>query len=168
MASGIEWPVGMILVSYLKEGPEMVLDELLRSIVDALLPTELGVPKTQAVIDGHIEAIEAILERGLTYKQIAQGLNDRGARGRTGAEFTEQSLYTSVRRARKRRGRPRAAETSPGAVPPTDFAPSLATPSSKRQNSPLSPELDRFRQRIDQARTHAAADEFLFRRGGTR
>lgn len=144
----------------------MILDELLQPIVDALAATELGVPKTQAVIDRHIEPFEAMLELGLTYKQIAEGLNVRGARGRTGAEFTGQSLYVFISRARERRDRPPVAATRRPSVRPTDFG--GPPPPSGAQNSPISPELDRFRQRIDQARTHAAMDELLFRRGKSR
>ncbi|UQR60784.1 recombinase family protein [Bradyrhizobium sp. C-145] len=144
----------------------MIIDELLQPIVDALARTELGAPKTQAVIDRHIEALEAMLGLGLTYKQIAAGLNDRGARGRTGAEFTEQSLYNLISRARGRKDRPPVAATRRPSVRPADFG--RPSPPSGAQNSPISPELDRFRQRIDQARTQAAMDEFLFRRGKSR
>lgn len=144
----------------------MIFDELLQPIVDALAPTELGAPKTQAVIERHIEAFEAMLGLGLTYKQIAAGLNGKGARGRTGAEFTEQSLYTCISRARGRKDRPPVAATRRPSARPTDFG--WPSPPSAAQNSPISPELDRFKQCIDQARTHAAMDEFLFRRGKLR
>ncbi|KJC50898.1 hypothetical protein UB31_11740 [Bradyrhizobium sp. LTSP849] len=140
----------------------MILDELLHPIVDALAVTELGAPKTQAVIDRHLEAFEAMLARGLTYKQIAEGLNHRGARGRTGAEFTEQSLYNVISRARERKDRLSASATRRSSARPTDFG-SPPQPSGA-QNSPISPELEQFRQRINQARTHAAMDEILFRR----
>jgi hypothetical protein len=143
----------------------MILDELLQPIVDGLAPTELGAPKTQAVIERHIEAFEAMLRRGFTYKQIAKGLNDKGARGRTGAEFTEQSLSSCVSRARERKGRAPAAATRRASAPPTDFDPGPATSCGGVRSLPVSPELDRFRERIDQARTHAAMDEILFRRG---
>ena len=146
----------------------MILDELLQPIVDALAATELGAPKTQAVIDRHLEAFEAMLGLGLTYKQIAKGLNDKGARGRTGAQFTEQSLYNSISRARDRKDRRPAAPTRRASARSTDFDRPPATSPSGPQNSPVSPELDRFRQRIDQARTHAAMDEILFRRGKSR
>lgn len=144
----------------------MNFDELLQPIVDALAPTELGAPKTQAVIERHLPAFETMLEHGLTYKQIAEGLNGRGARGRTGAEFTEQSLYTFISRARGRKRRSAKAALRQRSVRPNDST--QASPPSTGQNSTISPELDRFRQRIEQARTHAAMDEFLFRRQKSR
>ncbi|UVO39169.1 hypothetical protein KUL72_12850 [Bradyrhizobium arachidis] len=141
----------------------MILDELLQPIVDALAATELGAPKTQAVIDRHIKTFDGMLELGLTYKQIAEGLNVRGARGRTGAKFTEQSLYTFISRARARKDRPPAAETKRPSARATDFG--RPSPPSAAQNSPI---LDRFRECIEQARAHAAMDELLFRRGKSR
>jgi len=144
----------------------MILDELLTPIVAALAATELGVPKTQAVIDRHIEAFEAVLELGLTYKQLAEGLNARGARGRTGAEFTEQSLYTAISRAKQKRDRQPVPATRRPSAGATDFG--RPSPPSAAHNSPISPELDRFRRCIEQARTHAAMDELLFRRGKSR
>ncbi|MBR1174289.1 hypothetical protein JQ617_10020 [Bradyrhizobium sp. KB893862 SZCCT0404] len=143
----------------------MIIDKLLRPIVDAMAPTDLGAPKTQAVIDRHLAAFEEMLGLGFTYKQISAGLNGKGARGRTGAEFTEQSLAVFISRARKKVCPPAGITRRP-AVRPTDFG--RPSPPSGAENSPIPPDLDRFRQRIDQARTHAAMDEFLFRRGKSR
>jgi hypothetical protein len=140
----------------------MILDELLTPIVAALAATELGVPKTQMVIGQHIGSFEAILEHGLTYKQIAEGLNVRGARGRTGAEFTGQSLYNFIKRAKGKKDRPPGAATRGPSVRPTDVG--GPSPASTAKNQPTSPELERFKHCIDQARIHNAIDD-LFRRG---
>jgi hypothetical protein len=145
------------------QGSAMSLDAMLQPIVDALAPTEVGPPKTQAVIDQHLETFKTLLKGGFTYKQIAAGLNAKGGRGRRGAEFTGQSLYTFISRSKGRIDRSPAAATGQPSARRTDYD-TLTTPPIGVQSSSTSPELDQFRQRINEARTQAEMDEILFRR----
>lgn len=136
----------------------MSLDALLLPIVEALAPTELGAPKTQTVISLHLEQFETLLERGFTYKQIAEGLHRQGARARTGTPFTENSLSSYVKRARDR------AAPSAGRRPSvSNTAYDKPAPGGSR-NASASPKFDEFRQRIEEARAHAERTKILFGR----
>ncbi|WP_407117259.1 hypothetical protein [Bradyrhizobium sp. LMG 9283] len=135
-------------------------EDILQPVIEALAPTGLGCPKTQAVISEHLELFETKLQQGYTYKQLAQALNAGGARGRKGAQFTDRSLYTCIARAR---------------ASIKDWAPAeihvraghnVATARTSRsdQDLPNSPELSEFKQRIRDAQSHAATGEVLFGR----
>jgi hypothetical protein len=142
-------------------------DNFLQPVIDALAPTGLGRPKTQAVFDRFLDRFETVLKRGYTYKQIANALKTGNARGRRGAEFTEGALHNYITRAKKRRarklGRP---GTSNVAGEPRGYdlePPTTSTGQPVSTNAPISPALGEFKQRIAEAKSHAAMDEILFR-----
>jgi hypothetical protein len=140
-------------------------DDFLQPVIDALAPTGLGRPKTQAVFDRFLERFETVLERGYTYSQIADALNAGNARGRLGAAFTEGSLHNNITRAKKHRSRNRhRPSNATGEKEGYDLGPP-ATSTSQRvsTNVSTSPALGEFQRRIDEAKSHAAMDDVLFR-----
>ncbi|MCK1625470.1 IS66 family insertion sequence element accessory protein TnpB [Bradyrhizobium sp. 160] len=110
-----------------------------------------------------LELFETNLQQSYTYKQLADALNAGGAQGRRGAPFTERSLYTCIARARARLADRGTAEIRVRAV---QTGHSVATAKTSRwdQDLPNSPELSEFKQRISDAKSHAATGEFLFGR----
>jgi hypothetical protein len=144
-------------------------DDFLQPVIDALTSTGLGCPKTQAVFDKFLDRLEKMLERGYTYKQIAEVLKAGNARGRRGAEFTAGSLHNIITRAQMRRAREDLARpgTSNAAGEPTGYdlePPVTSTGRPVSTNVSSSPALDEFKRLINEAKSHAAVDEILFRR----
>lgn len=138
----------------------MSVDAMLQPIVDALVPTTLGRPKTQTVISRYLQTFRELRRLGFTYQRIATRLNELGGRGRTGAEFTGQSLATCVRRAEGCSAV--AARQGPPAGPACNETP-VTRPNSPR-NSPISIELEQFRRCISDAQEHTEMSNILFRR----
>src|ERR1700737_265275 len=105
-------------------------DDFLQPVIDALASTGLGRPKTQAVFDKFLDRFEAVLDRGYTYKQIADALNAGNARGRRGAKFTEGSLHNNITRAQVHRAREGLARpgTSNAAGDPRGWGPPTRPP----------------------------------------
>ncbi|OKO86827.1 hypothetical protein [Bradyrhizobium sp. AS23.2] len=136
--------------------------DILQPVIDALAPTGMGRPKTQAVITEHLELFEAMLEAGYTYEQIAGALNAGGALSRKGTRFKGNSLHNCISRAKVARAGKRPAAEIGVRAPLADHNVATATTSGWDQD--LSPELSEFKQRISDAQSFAARGEILFDR----
>jgi hypothetical protein len=142
-------------------------EDYLQPVIEALAPTSLGRPKTQAVFNEFVDRFEAMLERGYTYKDIADALNRGGASGRMGAFFTAGSLYNRVERAREHE-RDRGSGTFNRAGKPKrdHLQRPTTTPSQPKvlsTNDSSQPQLRKFMLKIGEAKAHAATDKILIR-----
>jgi hypothetical protein len=140
-------------------------DDFLQPMIEALAPTNFGRPKTQAVFDRFLDRFETMLQLGYTYKAIAAALNNGGARGRRNTLFTEQSLYNLIARAREHAHEVGPTGTSNVAGEPKwyNLKPPTTSSGQHSTNASPSPGLGEFKRLIDEARSQAATDEFLFR-----
>ncbi len=145
-------------------------DEFLQPVTEALQPTALGRPKTQAVITRFLDKFEELLLFGYTFRDIAIALNKAGACGRRGRPFTEQSLYNFIKRAKQRSLQ--STVTSEVADEPERHSLKRTTKSSRTEVSAARastpPALGAFKVAIEEASSRAATDRALFRRRDSR